>query len=185
MKKLIIGRNNTCDVIIPDTSDLVSRKQAVLTCSFWGKMVLYDTSNNGTYVNGQKLKSGKGIQVTRKDKICFAQIADLNWNDVKDPFRKEKLVSIISAVTAIIISLIVGLWILQPKDDTQKQKKTEIVKEQGETATTIKPQVVEEQPQLQPVKKVKKKKQISKKERGITPEDVMNKDVNENSPIVY
>ncbi|MBR2016634.1 MAG: FHA domain-containing protein, partial [Prevotella sp.] len=53
MKKLTIGRNNACDIIIPDTSDLVSRKQAVLTYSFLGKMVLYDTSNNGTYVNGQ------------------------------------------------------------------------------------------------------------------------------------
>ena len=59
MKKLTIGRNNACDIIIPDTTDLVSRKQAVLTYSFWGKMVLYDTSNNGTYVNGQKLENGK------------------------------------------------------------------------------------------------------------------------------
>ena len=78
MKKLTIGRNNACDIIIPDTSDIVSRKQAVLACYFWGKMVLYDTSNNGTYINGEKLENGKGRRVTRKDKVNYARIADLN-----------------------------------------------------------------------------------------------------------
>ena len=102
MKKLTIGRNNACDIIIPDTSDLVSRKQAILTYSFWGKMVLYDTSNNGTYVNGQKLENGKGLRVTRKDKVNFARIADLDWNEVKDPYHKTKLYSLICAAVVII-----------------------------------------------------------------------------------
>ena len=96
MKQLTIGRNNACDIIIPDTSDLVSRKQAVLSFSFWGKMVLYDTSNNGTYVNGQRLDNGKGIQVTRNDNVNFARIADLDWDEVKDPYRKSKITLVIS-----------------------------------------------------------------------------------------
>ena len=94
MKKITIGRNNACDIIIPDTSDLVSRKQAVLSVSFFGKMTLYDTSNNGTYVNGQVIETGKGVRVTRKDKVNFAKIIDLDWNEVKDPYKKEKLFTV-------------------------------------------------------------------------------------------
>lgn len=185
MKKLTIGRNNACDIIIPDTSDLVSRKQAVLTCSFWGKMVLYDTSNNGTYVNGQKLENGKGVRVTRKDKVNFARIADLDWNEVKDPYRKTKLLSAIGGATVVILALLLVLWLTLPdKEDTTTPASTEITVEKGETETTIKPQVVDEQPKQQSPKKTKKKTN-NKKGKSVTPNDVMNKEVNENSPIVY
>ena len=91
MKKIIIGRNNACDIIIPDTTDLVSRKQAVLAIDFWGKMILFDTSNNGTFVNGQRIENGKGMRVTRKDKVNFAQVAELDWNQVEDPYRKARI----------------------------------------------------------------------------------------------
>ena len=115
MKKLTIGRNNACDIIIPDTSDLVSRKQAVLTCSFWGKMVLYDTSNNGTYVNGQKLENGKGLCVTRKDKVNFARITDLDWSEVKDPYKRTKIIVSICTVALIVFAVLLTLWFSMPK----------------------------------------------------------------------
>lgn len=185
MKKLTIGRNNACDIIIPDTSDLVSRKQAVLTYSFFGRMVLYDTSNNGTYVNGQKLENGKGMRVTRKDKVNFARIADLDWNEVKDPYRKAKMLSAISGTIFIIALLLLALWLMQPdKEDDLNINDTEIPIKKGETFTTIKPQVVDEQSSPQIVKRSKKKVN-KKKEKPVTPNDVMNKEVNENSPIVY
>lgn len=187
MKKLIIGRNNTCDIIIPDTSDLVSRKQAVLTYSLWGKMVLYDTSNNGTYVNGQKLDNGKGMWVTRKDKINFAQIAELDWNEVKDPYRKVKLLSVVFASVIVFASLLIALFVLYPsKNDNPVQEQIEIVNGKGATETTVKPQVIEE-PEQQQVTAPKKKKKVNKnkKEKKITPEDIMSKDVNDKTPIVY
>lgn len=185
MKKLTIGRNNACDIIIPDTSDLVSRKQAVLTYSFWGKMVLYDTSNNGTYVNGQKLENGKGLRVSRKDKINFARIADLDWNEVKDPYKKTKIISAICTIAIIVIAFLLALWFSMPnKDDVPTSTKTEVSSDKGETKTTIQPQTVEEQPKLQPAKKSRKKGN-TKKGKSVTPNDVMNKEVNDNSPIVY
>lgn len=185
MKKLTIGRNNACDIIIPDTSDLVSRKQAILAYSFWGKKVLYDTSNNGTYVNGQKLENGKGMKVTRKDKVNFARIADLDWNEVKDPYRKEKLISIICASLIIIASILLAIWQTLPeKEEITEPVKTETGIEKGETTTTLQPQVVEDKPIQQPTKKAKKKN-VNKKDKSVTPNDVMNKEVNENSPIVY
>lgn len=185
MKKLIIGRNNTCDIIIPDTSDLVSRKQAVLTFTFSGKMVLYDTSNNGTYVNGQKLENGKGLCVTRKDKINFARIADLDWNEVKDPYKMTKIVAAICTVAIIVFSVMLVLWYSIPREDnTLTPDKTEVSSNKGETVTTVRPQVVEERQKQQTVKQFQKKKN-SKNSKSVSHSDIMNKEVNDNSPIVY
>ena len=189
MKKLTIGRNNACDVIIPDTSDLVSRKQAVLAFSFWGKMTLYDTSNNGTYVNGQKLESGKGIRVTRKDKVSFARIADLDWNEVRDPYRKHKIMAAIGAALTVVLAALLVLWLVMPaKKQEATAGQTETIVERGETVTTVSPQETpvqtEEQPAEQPVKRPKKKTSDKKKEPA-APHHEKSKDVNDNSPIVY
>ena len=61
---------------------------------------------------------------------------------------------------------------------------TVISEEKGETVTTIKPQVVEEPTQQQPAKKTKKKVN-KKKDNSVAPNDVLNKEVNDKSPIVY
>ena len=70
------------------------------------------------------------------------------------------------------------------KDDVPTSTKTEVSSDKGETKTTIQPQTVEEQPKQQPAKKSKKKGN-TKKGKSVTPNDVMNKEVNDNSPIVY
>ncbi len=181
MKKLTIGRNNECDIIISDTSDIVSRKQAVLACYFWGKMVLYDTSNNGTYINGEKLDNGKGRRVTRKDKVNFARIVDLDWNEVKDPFRKTKIYYAIGVAVLIAGILLTALWLSQQEKDIILPENIEIATPTGETFTTIEAQPVKEQPKQ--TSKKKKKKAIGKKEKNI--KDNIYKEVNENSPIVY
>ena len=182
MKKLSIGRNNSCDIIIPDTSDLVSRKQAVLAFSFFGKMILYDTSNNGTYVNGQKLENGKGLRVTRKDKINFARIADLDWNEVKDPYSSIKKVLVVSALATIVVVALLVWWFSRPeKEDHQNPVNIENPINKGETVTTIQPQVVEQPKQ----RTVVKKKKNSNKSKSATPNELLEKEVNENSPIVY
>lgn len=190
MKKLTIGRNNECDIIIADTSDLVSRKQAVLAYSFWGKMKLYDTSNNGTFVNGGKLESGKGLPVTRKDKINFAHIADLDWNEVKDLYHKTKMIYAICTVFAIIIVSLMTFILSRPDtEDTLTIEKSEMSTIKGETTTTIKPQVVKEKPISQPSYKKRKKNNTkygkTKKGKAVTPEAVTNKEMNEKSPIIY
>ena len=186
MKKLIIGRNNACDIIIPDTSDLVSRKQAVLACYFWGKMMLYDTSNNGTYVNGEKLVSGKGIRVTRKDKVSFARIADLDWKEVKDPYRKHKIMAAIGTALTVILAALLVLWLVMPskKEDKAATEQTETVIERGETFTTVLPQGNPVQAEEQPVKQTKKKS-YRKNKKATAPHNEKSKDVNDKSPIVY
>lgn len=109
MKKLIIGRNNTCDIIIPDTSDLVSRKHAILDYHFWGKMVIHDISSNGTYVNDQKTDK-KGTRVTRNDKVTFSRVAKLEWDDVKDPYRHARLWVAVGAFVIVAAFLLFAIF---------------------------------------------------------------------------
>ena len=52
MKTYSIGRDLGCDIVINDTTDVVSRRHAVLTVASSGKMTLTDLSSNGTYING-------------------------------------------------------------------------------------------------------------------------------------
>ena len=180
MKKLIIGRNNACDIIIPDTTDMVSRKQAVLTITFWGKMVLYDTSNNGTFLNGERIENGKGKRVTRKDKVSFAHVADLDWNTVPDPYKNSKKVIVWLIVIAILAAAAALWWYLQPQTDAQskKENKTEQTKKQGETKTTVEPATTKPTNEQQPQNtNKKKKKQKADDDKSVS-------EVSENTPVI-
>lgn len=147
MKELIIGRNNACDIIIPDTSDLISRKQAVLRYSFSGKMLLFDNGKNGTYINGQRIEQGRGYPVTRKDKISFARITDLDWSQVKDPYLGvKKAVAVCAAVVLLVIAALLW-WFMHPSNAKSADPvQTEIPAEKGETFTTVGTPAAEEQP---------------------------------------
>lgn len=199
MKRIIIGRNNACDIIIPDTTDHVSRKQAVLAISFLGKMLLYDTSNNGTYVNGQRIESGKPKRVTRKDKVNFAQTIDLDWNEVKDPYRKTKIRVLIGALLlALVIAGLVWLFLHQQasNDEDKTPAQTEVLAPvRGETVTTVDTSsasepVVSKQPKSKssPVHKkhgAKRTPNSGKDKKEPTGKDVLDRNSNDNTPIVY
>ena len=58
MKRIIIGRGNDCDIVIPDDTDDVSRHHLVLSFNFLGKMTVSDTSSNGTYINNIRMLKG-------------------------------------------------------------------------------------------------------------------------------
>lgn len=116
MKKLTIGRHNSCDIIIPDTTDIVSRKQAVLEISFFGRMLLSDTSNNGTFVNGERLANGTSKVVTRADKVNFGRVANLDWTQVHDPYRRHKVWGGIAVLGALIACGILTWWLMRPAE---------------------------------------------------------------------
>lgn len=206
MKKLTIGRHNTCDIVIPDTSDLVSRKQAALVFSFWGKMTLYDTSNNGTYVNGTRIENGTGMRVTRKDKVNFARIADLDWKTVRNPYRTLRYVLI-----ALFFVVAVGAgtmnWWLPLSNDNQESTSNLAQDESPESeinpSTDGEPLPVASPDSVNPqqprnkrksnVSKVKEKDDDMKEEAetNIVPDEEPqktreeDKDVNNNMPLVY
>ncbi len=106
MKKITIGRGRECDIILDDSTDTVSRRQAVITFSPFGKMMIYDTSSNGTFVNGTKVEKPDGMLVKRGDNVNFAHIADLDWDKVKNPYRGIMVSLIVMFLAAVIAAVL-------------------------------------------------------------------------------
>ena len=67
MKVYSIGREEGCDIVIDDNSDVISRRHAVINVTSSGKMTIVDYSHNGTYVNGIRIASNVPVPITRKD----------------------------------------------------------------------------------------------------------------------
>lgn len=83
MKKIYtIGREESCDIVIPDQTDVVSRLHATLRIDSKGKYFLNDQSRNGTYINGMKMASNVEVPVSRKDVVSFAHIYNLDWTQI-------------------------------------------------------------------------------------------------------
>lgn len=80
MKALSIGRDQACDIVISDSTDVVSRRHAILNISSSGKISIVDQSRNGTYVNGIRITPNVPVPVSRKDIISFAHVAKLDWS---------------------------------------------------------------------------------------------------------
>jgi len=103
MKKIYtIGRDEGCDIVIPDSTDVISRLHATIRVESNDKIFLIDQSRNGTYVNGMKMSSNVEIPVSRKDVVSFAHIYNLDW----DLVPKHKGNSI-KAILIILAGLIV------------------------------------------------------------------------------
>lgn len=82
MKALSIGRDQACDIVIHDSTDVISRRHAILNIYPSGKMTIVDQSRNGTYVNGIRISPNVPFPVTKKDIVSLAHIAKLDWNAV-------------------------------------------------------------------------------------------------------
>jgi pSer/pThr/pTyr-binding forkhead associated (FHA) protein len=109
-KVYTIGRDETCDIIIRDSSDVVSRVHATLRSNGNGKYTLVDQSRNGTYVNGIRMSTNEEIPVTRKDVVSFAHVQDLDWEQIPKEKKGKKTVIILIisfvAITAIAYGVI-------------------------------------------------------------------------------
>lgn len=172
MKKVVIGRGRECNVVLADTTDVVSRRQAVIVFSFWGKMTLYDTSSNGTFVNGQRLAKQEGKVVTRDDKINFAHVWDLDWATVKDPYRGTKIV-LAAAIVALLL-VIGGLFLFLPEgkggdsdksETTTDSLRTDTLRQDTDTAEPI-PTTAEPQTQTKQRSGAAKQKNQRKRNGG-------------------
>lgn len=113
MKVYSIGREAGCDIVIHDSTDVISRRHAVLSVTSSGKMTITDQSHNGTYVNGIRITPNVPVPVTRKDNVSFAHVARLDWNRVPKS-NGTILAYVIGGVAAllVIIALAVGAYFL-------------------------------------------------------------------------
>lgn len=108
MKVYSIGREDGCDIIINDNSDVISRRHATLNVTSSGKMTIVDLSHNGTYVNGIRITQNVPVPVTRKDNVSFAHVARLDWSLIPNTGAVILRWSIIGVVALLLI--IGGIW---------------------------------------------------------------------------
>lgn len=116
MKTYSIGRDLNCDIVINDSTDIISRRHALLNVTPSGKMTLIDQSSNGTYVNGIRISQNVPVPVTRKDVISLAHVAKLDWNQI--PKSNQWLTYIIGGLVVIGIALAIIFGVKsKPKDE--------------------------------------------------------------------
>ena len=106
MKVYSIGREQGCDIVINDPTDVISRRHATLVVSPTGKMTITDLSHNGTYVNGIRISQNVPVPVTRKDSVSFAQIARLDWNLVPKSNIVLKYAAIAAGAIVVVIACV-------------------------------------------------------------------------------
>ena len=189
MKALSIGREQGCDIVINDSTDVISRRHAILNISSSGKITIVDQSRNGTYVNGIRISQNVPVPVTRKDIISFAHVAKLDWNAV--PKSNSTMSYIIMGIVGVLV-ITCGLFAYQymkPGDsdsnkgevtvtDTIANKKEEVKKDstsiKKEPKELAKDSVVNKK---QKSKEMEKKKKVEEK----TPKPVAPKDTAKNN----
>ena len=110
MKRIVIGRANDSDIVIPDEHDNVSRHHAVISFDFFGRMTLSDTSSNGTLINGTKMLKGASVPITRNDKIQLGGAWMFDWNLVKDPYRKVRNITYVVIALLVLFSIGIVSW---------------------------------------------------------------------------
>lgn len=101
MKTITIGRGEGCDIQIDHNN--ISRRHAILKVYTFGKMEIVDMGQNGTWVNGVKLRPGVPFPVKRKDVVNFAEVSQLNWSRVPNPTKYLKLVVYVSVLLLLFI----------------------------------------------------------------------------------
>lgn len=108
MKTMTIGRGEGCDILIDDYR--ISRRHALLKIYPFGKMEIVNLGQNGTWVNGVKLRPNVPFPVKRGDVVNFAETSLLNWKQIPNPLKLIKILSsvIIGMILAIILILV--LW---------------------------------------------------------------------------
>ena len=110
MKRIVIGRANDSDIVIPDEHDNVSRHHAVISFNFFGKMTLSDTSSNGTLINGNRMLKGASVPVTRNDEIQLGGAWSFDWNLVEDPYQFQRRVVYVIAALLFAVAVGFGSW---------------------------------------------------------------------------
>ncbi len=119
MKSYTIGREETCDIVIPDPSQMVSRNHATLTLN-GSKMTITDNSSNGTYINGIRISSGTPVPVTREDVVSFAQVVELDWKKIPNPGKRT--LWIVLAIIAVLAVAGCGCWYFLGQQQAKKDK---------------------------------------------------------------
>lgn len=157
MKTYSIGRDLNCDIVINDSTDVISRRHALLNVAPSGKMSIIDQSSNGTYVNGIRISPNVPVPVTRKDVVSLAHVAKLDWNQVPKSNQWIKYTVIAVVAVVVIVGVIFGVKYLKTDNAGGGDVKPETTVVTDSTAIKQK-----EAAKLDSIKKAKKQDSIKK-----------------------
>lgn len=169
MKKIYtIGREESCDIVIPDNSDVISRLHATIRIESEDKIYITDQSRNGTYVNGMKISSNVEVPVSRKDVISLAHIVDFDWSLI--PKQRPRYIKMaILTVPLIVIVGFVTYYVLIPDKPIEPltpvmEKQTGISKDTIKQDSIVEKDTLKAEPQepvkVQPTRTEKKKDSV-------------------------
>lgn len=156
MKTYSIGRDLNCDIVINDSTDVISRRHALLNVTPSGKMTIIDQSSNGTYVNGIRITQNVPVPVTRKDIVSLAHVAKLDWNQI--PKSNQWVKYLIWSVIAIIVIIAAIFGIKALKSEPSGENK-DVVPTELNDSTLIKQR---EAARLDSIKNVERQDSIKK-----------------------
>lgn len=136
MKKIIVGRGNDCDIVIPDDKDNVSRHHLVLSFNILGKVTVSDTSSNGTFINGTRMIKGASVPVSKNDEIRLGDSWKLDWSLVKDPYANiRRIVLVVAVVLVLVCGGGIG-WHAYQSNKAAKEMATPVVPSSSDTVST-------------------------------------------------
>lgn len=135
MKRIVVGRGDDCDIVIPDSTDNVSRRHLVISFGLFGNMKISDTSSNGTFINERRMLKGASIPVKREDKIRLGDSWILDWDQVKDPYKKLRVI-LVAALCVLMAAGIAFIAIGLLKKDKSEDKPVIVVPAETEEAET-------------------------------------------------
>ncbi len=166
-KVYTIGRDTSCDIVIADSTDVVSRVHASLKVTGNGKYVLIDQSRNGTYVNGIKMSANEEIPVTRKDIVSFAHVRDLDWNQIPKE-NNSRMIWMLVAITIVVMTCICFFIFNRRKEPVQPNTEEQNIPAETYEAPVVKDTTAKETIYVKPKSIVKpqpkKEKPVEKKE---------------------
>lgn len=174
MKKIYtIGRDEGCDIVIPDNTDVISRLHATIRIEANDKIFLTDQSRNGTYVNGMKMSSNVEVPISRKDVVSFAHIHNLDWSLVPKQKNNKLKIFFITTLILVIIGIVCYFILGAKKQVLSDPPKPTSVESVTPNDTTVKDTVTEEP--KEPVQEKPKDKEVAKEaktsEKSETPKE--------------
>lgn len=107
MKRITIGRNPSCDIVIDNK--MVSRNHALLNIYPSGKLEIVSMGTNGTKVKGHLISNGQRYPLRRGDDVTLAGCELLDWSLVPDPLKIWKIIGVSVAGAAILALIIWGI----------------------------------------------------------------------------
>jgi hypothetical protein len=123
-KNYSIGRDESCDIVIYDATNVVSRKHAVLRVD--GKrFYLTDQSTNGTYRNGVRLTPYVEYPVCPKDEISFGNAVIFDWSVLPELQKKTGPVWLYVFLPIAILLLAGGIYYFWPRTQAPAPEQTD------------------------------------------------------------